>query len=54
MAINQEVQSDPIAYLEAWFSRQDAVRAFRDFPLVNIHKFFTQKLSVANHRSSYL
>ena len=46
MAINQELQSDPIAYLEVCFTRQDVVRAFKDFPLVNIHEFFTQKLSV--------
>ena len=47
MAVNQEVQSDPFTYLEVCFTKQDVVQAFKDFALVNVHKFFTQKHSTS-------
>ena len=46
MAVSQEV--DPNAYLEICFAPQSAYKAMKDFALVNVHKFFTQKYSTFN------
>ena len=41
MAVSKEV--DPNAYLEICFAPQSAYKAMKDFPLMDLHKFFMQK-----------
>ena len=50
MSVSKEV--DPSLYLESRYKPQDVYHAIKEFPLLQLHRFFTQKCLTSNGRES--